>query len=105
MREKRRIPSPLEGEGGRRSDEGWTGPEAAGFEIVNANGPVTWETEGNAVQFASLEQLAVNGEQQFDVVLVATAAGNRKVTVTLESADYDQPVITEEPVRVIPDAP
>lgn len=77
----------------------------AGFEIVNANGPVTWETEGNAVQFASLEQLAVNGEQQFDVVLVATAAGNRKVTVTLESADYDQPVITEEPVRVIPDAP
>ncbi|MCA8999598.1 MAG: hypothetical protein KDA80_21565, partial [Planctomycetaceae bacterium] len=77
----------------------------SGFEIVNASGPVNWQSEGNAIQFASLQKLDANGEQEFDIVLVATEEGTKKVTVKLESADYEQPVITEEPVRVISDSP
>lgn len=74
----------------------------AGLAFAGAHGPVEYQTQGNIVEFASLNELPVNGEQAFDIVLTAAEVGSSKVTVQLETADYEEPLIRDQAIRVIP---
>jgi uncharacterized repeat protein (TIGR01451 family) len=74
----------------------------SGMEFAGAHGPVDYHSQGNIVEFQPLRELPVNGEQVFDIVLTAAEAGSRKVTVQLETADYEEPLIRDQAIRVIP---
>jgi uncharacterized repeat protein (TIGR01451 family) len=76
-----------------------------GLTFVNARGPADFEREGNVIRFASLDELPADAEETFHLVLTAAEPGTTKVTATLESADYSEPIVTEEPVRILEDAP
>lgn len=76
-----------------------------GLKFVNARGPVDFEREGNVIRFATLEEFPVDAEESFHLALTAAEPGTTKVTATLESADYSEPIVTEEPVRIIQDSP
>jgi hypothetical protein len=68
---------------------------------VAAHGPVDYQINGSQVQFASLEAIPVGAEQTFDVSFIANEPGSTKVTMQLENADYEEPLLRDHPLRVI----
>lgn len=73
------------------------------LEFVNARGPVEFEQEGRTIRFAALEQLPAEGEQSFDIVLTAAAAGTMRVSAQLSTSDLETPLRYDEAVVVEPD--
>jgi uncharacterized repeat protein (TIGR01451 family) len=72
-----------------------------GLQFVAAHGPVDYQINGSQVQFASLEAIPVGAEQTFDVSFIANEPGSTKVTMQLENADYEEPLLRDHPLRVI----
>lgn len=76
-----------------------------GLSFATATGPSAYRIVGNKVQFEPLDEIAVDGEQSYDIVLTAAEECNTKVRIALHSADYSEPIHREEPVRVVSDSP
>lgn len=76
-----------------------------GLTFAAATGPSTYQVVGNKVQFAAVDQIPVNAEKSYDIVLTAAEECNTKVKIALHSAEYSEPINREEPVRVVSDAP
>lgn len=75
----------------------------AQMEFVNADGPVPFQREGRLIRFNDLDELAIDGEQSFDIVLTAAAPGNTKVSAQLRTADHEEPLRHDEPVYILQD--
>jgi uncharacterized repeat protein (TIGR01451 family) len=73
------------------------------MEFVNADGPVSFQQEGRLIRFQSLDELPIDGEQSFDIVLTAAAPGNTKVSAELRTADHVEPLRHDEPVFILQD--
>lgn len=73
------------------------------MEFVNAQGPVPYVEEGRLIRFEDLGELAIDGEQSFDIVLTAAAPGNTKVSAQLRSADQTEPLRHDEPLFILQD--
>ncbi|WP_437202545.1 CARDB domain-containing protein [Planctomicrobium sp. SH664] len=71
-----------------------------GLQFAAAKGPVSYDLQGNLVTFSPLNELPVRGEQVYDLVLTAIGAGSTKVTLQLESADFET-LRRDHAVRVI----
>ncbi|QDU38895.1 Large cysteine-rich periplasmic protein OmcB precursor [Maioricimonas rarisocia] len=69
------------------------------LEFVTANGPVDFEQDGQSVRFAVVEQLGVDEESEFDVVLSASREGTTRVKAKLSSAEQGL-IIQDQPVRI-----
>lgn len=76
-----------------------------GLQFAAATGPSAYQVVGNKVQFAAVEQIPVNTEKSYDIVLTAAEVCNTKVKIALHSAEYSEPINREEPVRVVSDSP
>lgn len=76
----------------------------AGLTFTNASGPGRYEVVGNRILFEPVANLPTNTEKAYDIVLTAAEAGTTKVKVMLESADYEEPIQIEEPVRILDDS-
>lgn len=76
-----------------------------GLVFAAATGPSTYQVVGNKVQFAAVDQIPVNAEKSYDIVLTAAEECNTKVKIALHSAEYSEPINREEPVRVVSDSP
>jgi uncharacterized repeat protein (TIGR01451 family) len=71
-----------------------------GLEVVGAT-PTTHQVHGNVVEFPPIAEVPVNGEQAFDLILTATQPGSMKVTMQLDSAEYQEPLVRDHAIRVI----
>ncbi|MFG0333843.1 MAG: hypothetical protein ACF8TS_10815, partial [Maioricimonas sp. JB049] len=69
------------------------------LEFVTAAGPVDFEQDGQSVRFDVLEQLGVDDESEFDVVLSASREGTTRVKAKLSSAEQGL-IIQDQPVRI-----
>ncbi len=73
----------------------------AGFEFANAHGPTEYTLQGRTIEFKTLPEIGVSGEQTFEIAAIANAPGSAKLTMELESADYTEPLVRDQPIRVI----
>lgn len=76
-----------------------------GLSFATATGPSSYQLVDNRIVFDLLQEMPTNTEKNYDIVLTASEVCNTKVKVALQSADYEQPIHLEEPVRVISDLP
>ncbi|SFH59175.1 DUF11 domain-containing protein [Planctomicrobium piriforme] len=73
----------------------------AGFEFAAAHGPTEYAIQGQTIQFEPLPEIAMAGQQVYEIALIASAAGSAKVTMQLESAEYSEPLVRDQPIRVV----
>ncbi|WP_437192832.1 hypothetical protein [Planctomicrobium sp. SH527] len=73
----------------------------AGFEFANAYGPTEYTVQGRTIEFKALPEIGVSGEQTFEIAAIANAPGSTKLSMELESADYTEPLVRDQPIRVI----
>lgn len=73
------------------------------MEFVNADGPVSFQQEGRLIRFDNIDELPIDGEQTFDIVLTAAAPGSTRVSAQLRTADHVEPLRHDEPVFILQD--
>ncbi|WP_437186598.1 hypothetical protein SH668x_003754 [Planctomicrobium sp. SH668] len=72
-----------------------------GVEFDSASGPVSYQVVGNELVFESLETIPAGQEELFHVSLRATQPGNAKITMSLETKDYSQPLFQDQVIRIL----
>ena len=73
------------------------------MDFVNADGPVSFEQEGRLIRFDNIDELPIDGEQAFDIVLTAAAPGSTRVSAQLRTAEHVEPLRHDEPVFILQD--
>ena len=74
-----------------------------GMRPVKAQGPTTYEIQGNRVVFGEIKQLLPKEESKFEIQVQGTAIGDQRFRVAMTSDEITKPVIKEESTKVYSD--
>jgi uncharacterized repeat protein (TIGR01451 family) len=77
----------------------------AGFEFASAHGPTDYSVQERVVQFEPLPQVGMTEEKIYEIALVATVPGNSKISMSLTTSDYADPLVRDQAIRVLPNTP
>ena len=75
------------------------------LEFVEARGPVEYRQQGQTIEFATINELAADEVQSFDIVLTAAQTGPTQVTAQLETPKLGAPLRHDASVVVQSDEP